>query len=349
MFDVLPVALLLTDGGGKVLDANPAVCRLLGTTEEELLGRPLESLLCETDRPALTAALAQLSPAEPLSLELNVRHGDGRAVQVEMSLLGFDEAHGRYLEVMFEDVVALQRTQIETIRAARDAAVGTLSAGVAHEFNNILGSILACAEDALEQSADPTVRRNMRLVIEKVDQASTITERLLSFAQQEKLNRRPTDLSVLLEQSVEVLSGELGRGGIEIERRYQPAGEVAVDPAKMGRVFVNLLTNAREAMPEGGNLRLSVEPRGGQVVVQIGDTGVGIVPEMAARIFEPFVTTKGLLGGGNAPALGLGLSVCKGIVRAHGGTIGLESTPGKGTMVTIMLAANPPAKCGESS
>ena len=217
-------------------------------------------------------------------------------------------------------------------------AVGQMAAGVAHEFNNVLAGILACAEDTLENSEEPETKRNLRLIIRKVERACLITDKLLYFARQGHLDRRPVDLAGVLEGALTLMVPLMRDLGVAVIRHFQPVGPVSIDAPRMEQVFLNLFRNAAEAMNEGGG-RLTVElfAEGTDVVVRIEDTGPGISPELRARVFEPFFTSRGILGGGDTVAQGLGLSSCQGIVHMHGGTIDLGGEPGQGVVVTIRL------------
>jgi len=224
-----------------------------------------------------------------------------------------------------------------------EAIVRTMAAGVAHEFNNLLGAVLACAEEALESTNELQLRRNLRTIISRVDQACVITANLLSFACQEYITRRPVDLAALLDDALTVMEPRISAASVVLVRDYHELPPIPLDASRMERVFLNLIANAVEAMTApGGRLTVSLSSDAGHAIVRVSDTGTGIPLEILDRVFEPFVTTKGVFAGGDTSALGLGLSVCQGIVRMHGGAITIDSSP-QGTIVTVSLPLNPPS------
>lgn len=237
-----------------------------------------------------------------------------------------------------DDVSAEAGSNRDRDRANQSPEVATLAAGVAHEFNNLLGGILVCAEDALEVSSEPEVKRALRLIIQKVERAGLTTSRLLSFAGQDRLERRPTELVRLLDDALIVMTPTFRSAGIALIRDFKRVKPVKIDAPRIEKVFLHILANSAEAMPEpGGRLTIQLSQDDDHALVRITDTGQGIPTDVLDHVFDPFFTTKGVLGGGDMSALGLGLSVCQGIVRAHGGSICLGSAPGGGTTVNVRL------------
>jgi signal transduction histidine kinase len=216
--------------------------------------------------------------------------------------------------------------------------VGTMAAGVAHEFNNLLAGILAATEEALEHAADPETKRNLRLIIRKVEGACLVTDKLLQFACQGHLERRPTDLAAVLEGALALMAPMFRRQGVVVIRQFRPVERLDLDAPRLEQVFLNLLRNAGEAMGEaGGRLTVDLLPEGTDAVVRIHDSGPGIAPETLGRVFDPFFTTRGILADGDSPAQGLGLSLCQGVVRMHGGRIDITTDTVEGTTVTVRL------------
>ena len=223
-------------------------------------------------------------------------------------------------------------------RPGRDVLIRTLAAGIAHEFNNILGGILACSEDALENTTELDTKRSLRRIVDEVESARLVTEKLLEFACQGYLERRSTDLASLLEDALTLMAPRLRSSGVAVIRHLRRIDEVVCDAPRMEKVFLNLMANAVEAMPgPGGRLTVELTDNGEEATIRFIDSGRGVAPEVMGRVFDPFFTTKGVLGGGDTGAMGLGLAVCLGIVHMHGGSIELESTPGEETTVTVKL------------
>jgi len=229
----------------------------------------------------------------------------------------------------------LEQMQSKLLRSEKLASLGELVAGIAHEINNPLTGILMYASMlADDANTSPQIRRDLETIVHETQRCAGILNNLLNFSREVSLQKRPESLSRLLDSSLALVEHQAAFHNIRILRQYQPElPAVEVDPGQMTQVFVNLLINAGQAMPEGGELLLKTEllPDGRGVAATLHDSGVGIPPENLQRIFDPFFTTKGAQG------TGLGLSVSYGIVQNHGGQIDVESREGEGTTFTISL------------
>ena len=228
--------------------------------------------------------------------------------------------------------------------ADHDAIVRAMAAGVAHEFNNLLGAILVSAEEALESSDELELRRALRLIVSRVDQACAVTANLLSFACQDFIEPRSIDLAALLDDALSVMAEPLRSAHVTVVKDFQPLPSVNLDPSRMERVFLNLIANAVEAMPEtGGRLTVSLNAEPGWAVLRFSDTGQGVPRRLLPHVFDPFITSRGVIAGGDTSNLGLGLAVCQGIVRMHGGSISLDCPATGGTVVTLSIPLQPPS------
>jgi two-component system NtrC family sensor kinase len=228
----------------------------------------------------------------------------------------------------------LKENQARLIQAEKLASMGQMAAGIAHEINNPLGVVLMYAhllQDELPAGAQGW--RDAERVIAEAERTQKIVRGILNFARQEKVERRPTDISDLVRASVSGILGTSQNGEIRVEfsidERLAPQN---VDAGQLRQVFDNLVKNAREAMPNGGTLRVSIEDGGEEFTVRIADTGSGIPEENLPKMFSPFFTTK-KVGKGT----GLGLSVCYGIVKMHGGTIQASNNPEGGACFTVRI------------
>jgi two-component system, NtrC family, sensor kinase len=232
----------------------------------------------------------------------------------------------------------LRRKQNELIQSSKLAAVGTFAAGIAHEFNNLLGSMLGYAE--LGYSIDDLAEKNhsLDIVIQACRRGRSITRGLLTFARRQEHQRAMANLADAVDETLTLVEIDLRKSHIEIVRQIEPVQSTILDLGQLGQVVLNLITNARDAMkPQGGTLTIGLRERRGWLELSVSDTGSGIPEEIRDKIFEPFVTTKGALGGSQTPGTGLGLSVSYGIVQEHGGTISVESTVGRGTTMIVRL------------
>jgi signal transduction histidine kinase/ActR/RegA family two-component response regulator len=234
----------------------------------------------------------------------------------------------------------VRRVQSERAQTARMSAIGTLAAGVAHEFNNMLAAVIGYAQLGL--SGAPEEQTDALRVIEQVARrGKQITNGLLSFAEQGSSHPSTAQLSDLCDQAVRLIEHDLISYGVTIQRHYALDDMVFVDQPKIVQALSHLLANARDAMTSGGTLTLLSAREEGSAVLSITDTGAGITATVRDHLFEPFVTTKGVLGGGSQGGVGLGLATSYGIVRSHGGSIEVASEPGAGSTFSVRLPLAP--------
>jgi signal transduction histidine kinase len=230
----------------------------------------------------------------------------------------------------------LQERTEQLVQARKMAALGTLTAGVAHELNNPLNNIYITAEMLEDDFTELPEDKKLTLIHDvagQADRAKDIVRNLLTFARERDPRMEPCSLRQVLEDSLRFVVHQAELANIDVECDLPPALLTAqADPQQLQQVFVNLLLNALQAMPAGGKLKVSAraEPGGGCLRVSVADTGEGIAPEVLPRIFDPFFTTK-------EAGTGLGLAVTYGIVKRHGGNIEARSTQGKGAEFIVSL------------
>ncbi len=251
-------------------------------------------------------------------------------------LAGFNESLEREVRRKTEHLEAAQE---QLVQAARLASVGTLAGGIAHEFGNLIAGIRGCAVEALRDTTDPEQREPLEVIQRAADRAGVMTEDLLRFARQKVVPRGTVDVAEVAAEALGLLEPHARRLGVEVVRETEGDCEVDGDPAALHQVFVNLGTNALQAMPRGGRLSIAVRRVGSEVVATVADTGAGIAAEHLERIFDPFFTTKDREVEAFARGTGLGLSVTYGAVEAHGGRIEVASEVGEGTVFTVVLPA----------
>jgi signal transduction histidine kinase len=232
-----------------------------------------------------------------------------------------------------EALLELRSAQKRLIESERLAALGRLAASIAHEVNNPLGIIknyLTIISKSPGATAD--IKGNVTILTEEVDRIARIVRQLLDFYRPTLERQVELDVIEVLDSTLELTSQKLLSMGIEIERKYQK-GDIKVNgsPNKLKQVFLNLILNARDVMPNGGKLIVSAERHDGFAEIGLSDTGTGISPDELPRVFEPFFTTKKESG------TGLGLAVCHGIIASHNGTISALNNPGGGATFLIKL------------
>jgi PAS domain S-box-containing protein len=342
---------------GTMLYHSPSLERVAGYKPSELLGKSLLALVHPEDAPAVRAALERLTlkvgSASPP--EYRFRRKDGSWVWLESvgnNLLN-DVAVGGIV-VTSRDVTGRRALEEQVRQSQKMEAVGRLAGGIAHDFNNLLMVIRGYAEIVMEEdSATPPVRKNVETIVRTTETAASLTRQLLSFSRKHVFSPQVLDLNSLVNHMSEMLLGVL-RDEMEFVVQLDPdACCVSADPGQIEQVIMNLVVNARDAMPQGGKLiletahipeaprasRPSALPRGDYVMLAVTDTGVGMDRETQSRIFEPFFTTKNKEEG-----TGLGLSVVYNIVRASGGHVRVNSEPGRGSTLQVFFprVAAPP-------
>jgi signal transduction histidine kinase len=232
----------------------------------------------------------------------------------------------------------LRKTQEDLIRSERLAATGKMTAQLAHEVNNPIHNIKSCLDTALHRlPADSRARELISVAYDEADRLSRLTGQMLHLYRTSVIEEEfaPIDIRDLLRELHTASLSELEKVGVEIVCRVdEPLPHVSGSRDKLMQVFLNLVTNARDAMPNGGTITIVASATKELVRISVSDTGVGIPPENVPRLFDAFFTTKG-----NVSGVGLGLSVCHGIISRHGGAIEVTSIVGNGSTFTISLPA----------
>ncbi len=238
----------------------------------------------------------------------------------------------------------LARTRAALLRSESLSAMGRMAAGIAHEIRNPLGIIKNTAQLLRGELADGTAQAQLlEFIPEEVDRLNDILTGYLDFAKQAPPRPVPLELVQLVRRILQIMTPDFQAARVRVLDNLLEVEQVRLtaDPRRLQQVFLNLFLNAIQAMPDGGELRLTLRPFGRAITVEVADTGVGIDPAQRGRLFEPFVTTK-------EKGSGLGLSIARQIVEDHGGRIEIDGRPGAGATVTLVLplseqsAAGPP-------
>ncbi len=337
-------ALIVLDTQHRIVDLNPAACRVIGCTPRQAVGQPVAKALF--DRPDLAARYRDVLEAQE---EITLGEGDRRR-HYDLHISPMRDRAGRLAGrlVTLHDITRRKQLEVQLREAQKLEAVGRLAGGVSHHFNNLLTVIIAHGE-FVRQGLDPasTLRPDVERILAASRQAGELTRQLLAFGRRQHAMAQAVSLNDLLTEMRAVLRHLLGED-ITLELKLAPdLGDVRADPAQVEQAIVNLLSNARDAMPAGGVLAIEtaevdlaegastgyLQAHAGRYVrLTIRDTGVGMGPEVREHLFEPFFTTKPVGKG-----TGLGLPAVYGIVEECGGCIDVTSEPGRGTTFTIYL------------
>ena len=232
-----------------------------------------------------------------------------------------------------------EQLRLQLLQAQRLSSMGALASSVAHEFNNILTTIINYAKLGLRSAGDDRARTEaLEKVLKGSQRAATIVNSMLGFARNSSTQRQMTDLVDLVEEALILTEKDLSKHHVQVEKKYQGRPKAPVVPGQIEQILLNLIINARQAMPRGGRLRIEVgeNPSTQLAEIRVSDTGVGIPPNQLRLIFEPFYTTKEPDEHGHGGS-GLGLSVCRQIMEQHHGRIRVESVVGKGSTFTVKL------------
>lgn len=245
--------------------------------------------------------------------------------------------------MMSDDSVSLER-QLEVLaaelrQARRMAALGELVSTTTHEFNNILMTVINYAKLGLRHKDDATRDKALTKILEAAGRAEKITNGVLGIARNRGHERAPTDLAKLIESSLVLLEREMQKYRVVIEAQFEPSPLALACGNEIQQVLLNLLTNARQAMPRGGRIVIRVAPdvAANTVDLTVRDSGTGIPAEQLPKIFDRYFTTKAGPDASGKGGTGVGLAMCREIVEAHQGKIRVESTVGVGTAFTLKL------------
>ncbi len=339
------VVVVNTDG---LLYVNPAQLKLAGYERfEDLAGKPSSERLHHDDVDRAYARIREiLSGRRPAPAELRLRHRDGHFVPVEVVDMRVEWDGKPAVLAFVRDLSKRRQAQTELVQADRTTAIGTLAAGVAHEINNPLAYVLLNLQYLLRElpgfDGDP---ERLTHLIDRLDEArhgaervSTIVRDLRAFSgTSEEDERSAVDLRRVLGSAAKVADSQISPRAQLVERYDEDVPAVHANAARLEQVFLNLLINAAQAVPQGEKDKHTIRvalgvDEAGKVVAEVGDTGAGIPPELLDRVFDPFFTTKPIGIG-----TGLGLPICHSIITALGGEINVESSVGKGTVFKVVL------------
>jgi len=338
--------------GSERIAWSPEVHRILGVSPEDFDGQlsTFYARVHPEDLPALRQAMdAAATGGRPFSLDHRVVRPDGdiRWVHSDGSV-GRDE-QGRSVRLIgiVQDITQRKQLEQQLVQSQKIEAVGRLAGGISHDFNNVLTAILGYSSLLLRGlGADDPARRRVEEIRKAGERAASLTRQLLAFSRQQMLMARVFDLGEVVEDLGDMLK-RLIREDITLEIVRAGPGRVKADPGQVEQVIVNLVVNARDAMPEGGRLAVRVSTvdiddafvsshpgsrTGPHVRLEVTDSGLGMDPETRRHIFEPFFTTKERKGG-----TGLGLATVYGIVKQSGGYVDVDSEPGRGTTFRVDL------------
>jgi PAS domain S-box-containing protein len=335
------------------LDVNDRICEMTGYTRAELIGESAR-ILYPTDEDYEYVGREKYDQIEKRgtgAVETRFQHKEGRILDVLLSSTPLDpDDHSLGVTFTALDITARKQMEARLRRQERLAAVGQLASGIAHDFNNLLASIILYAQMPLgDPDLSPRTETALKTVLAESHRAADLIQQILDFARNAILETERVDLGDLVQESLTFLRRALPENIRLVQDMGACACTIRADATRIQQALTNLVVNARDAMPDGGDLRIGVrsidlrleepppvrdmEP-GRWVCLTVSDTGTGMSPDVQAHLFEPFFTTKG-----PGKGTGLGLAQVFGIVKQHEGHIKVDTTVGKGTTFTLYLPA----------
>ena len=351
----VPDAIITISETAEIKSINPATVRLFGYDTDELVGQDIGQIVFGSDRIArdfFKRITGMATSTEGKPIELRFKRKDESNFPGELTITDFLLEDCRYHTCVIRDVSERKKLEAQFLQAQKMEAVGQLAGGVAHDFNNLLMVISGYSEMLIEQSPpDGSVRESAMAIQGAATRAAGLTRQLLAFSRKQILEPVQINMNELVTHSESLIRRLIRENVIVHVRLDRNLPPVKADPVQMDQVLLNLVVNARDAMPEGGHLTIEtsqvevtdplsssevVLPLGLYVQLSVSDTGCGMSEAIRSRIFEPFFTTKEVGKG-----TGLGLAVVHGIVQQSGGQIRIRSELGIGTTFEILIPAEP--------
>ncbi len=327
--DALTLAICIVDQSGRIRRANRAFADLVSAPPAVLVGRPWNGFV-----PVEWAENLERVLAFPLDQEVELQTGS-RSYAVSGVAVG--EAENAGIVLLFQDQTEERRLQEQLLQSAKLSAMGQLIAGVAHELNNPLASVVGFADFLGEIPDVPTpLREPLAVIREEAERASGIVRNLLNFARKQDHQRGPTDIRELLGSTMALLRNPLMASRVEAHLEIEPGlPPIVLDSNRIQQVFVNLVTNAAQAIASTnrpGTVQLTARRFHEGIAIDVRDDGPGMDAEVSRHVFDAFFSTKR-----DGEGTGLGLPISQGIVREHGGRITLVTERGEGATFTVYL------------
>jgi PAS domain S-box-containing protein len=331
----MPDSLVLVNPDGSILRVNQPLLDLLSYRENELIGKPLWQLFLEKDEGTkLLGELPLIREIRNREAKLLSKSGLEKAVSVSCSVVKDKRGQDVGVNCIIHDVTEQKEMGQRLLKAERYASIGELAGMIGHDLRNPLTSIRGAVYYLKAKHASSLDEKDkvMFETIEKsIDYSNKIVNDLLDYSTEIVLETEPANPKMLLTEARGIVSLPTN---VKIVDITQEVPQIMVDKVKMTRVFVNIMRNAFDSMPEGGTLSVRSQLSNYCVLFSFADTGSGIAPEVMAKLWSPLFTTK-------AKGMGFGLAICKRIVEAHGGRIWAESIIGKGTIINVEIPLTP--------
>ncbi|MDH4157940.1 MAG: PAS domain S-box protein, partial [candidate division Zixibacteria bacterium] len=339
-----PNMIMITDPRGCIEYVNPRFSEVTGYAPEEVLGHKPSLLNSGRNDPALYPELwSTITGGRAWVGDVRNRRKDGGLYWEHKIITPVTDDSGNliYYLAVGEDVTEQLQAREMLAEGQKMSAIGTLAAGVAHEFSNYLGGIIGNASHIIdEMNRDGgllSVPESVQEISRLAEKANDIAVSLLSFSNARPEKTAPEDLKRIITRTLRLVRGKMHHDSVELTAHLDNVPPVNVSAGKMQHLLLNLLVNARQAIREQGTVTVSLLNKQDHIEIRVADTGSGIPAEYMNRIFDPFFSTRGVWGKDESPGIGMGLSICRNIAREYGGELTAESTEGRGSTFTLTL------------
>ncbi len=355
IFEGMGECLVVVDQDYKIVTANRAYCELVESSREEVIGKNCYEVYLKTKRPCgdcgkVCAVMHTFNTGDPATTVHAYSKNDTDTTYLDVRSYPIRDASNNimYTIEILNDITEKIKLEQQLYHSQKMESIGILAGGIAHDFNNILTAIIGFSSILQIKIKDESLKRNIEQILVASNRAAQLTKSLLAFSRKQIINPKPVDLNSVIEKIISFISRAIGED-IDLKTGLLQSENITVlaDSGQIEQVLLNLATNARDAMPNGGQLLIEVRKEmiddefiqknefgkvGKYGLITVSDTGTGIEDNILKKIFDPFFTTKEVGKG-----TGLGLSIVYGIVKQHNGFIGVSSSINKGTVFSIFL------------
>jgi PAS domain S-box-containing protein len=330
IFAIIPDSLILASMEGTIVDANDALLKVSGFTKKELTGKPLTELF--VDKKTGEVAIAKLlKDGEIKNVETQFKTVSGEiTVLFSGSIVKRKNGKSVGLTCIMHDITERKEMEKKLVNAERFASIGELAGMVGHDLRNPLSSIGGATyylKTRYVDKLDDKAKDMLTTIDKSIDYSNKIVNDLVDYSKEIRLDIEPTTPKDLTNSSLALINKPLT---VQVQNLSLDQPKMAVDTAKLNRVFVNIIKNAFDAMPNGGTLTIKNSQEGNNIAFSFTDTGTGMTKETIDKLWTPLFTTK-------AKGMGFGLPICKRIIEAHGGKIHIDSRQGQGTTITTII------------
>jgi PAS domain S-box-containing protein len=350
LFENATDGIVVLDRNGIIVNANDRACTMHGFSREALVGSHIKLLESAGNREGMAERTRRIIGGESLVFEAVHNKKDGAPIYLEISAKAITLGDEVFIQSFYRDVTEKKKVQEHLFQSQKLESIGALAGGVAHDFNNILTAILGYAEMIRKYSeGNEKVIKSVNIIESAARKSGRMISQLLDFSRKKTQETVPFNVNDVVSDTARLLERVIDKKISLSELLDSGLPPVLGDVNQMEQVLMNLIVNARDAMPNGGRILISTSvvlasrgvpdvppyiPEGRYVLLKVADTGMGIPPEVRDKIFEPFFTTKE-----RGKGTGLGLSMAYGVIREHNGYITVQSEPNRGTTFSIYLPA----------